>query len=66
MVNQSVSSLLAQYADDEEFDIRDTRPQSIKREQPSLTRFATQARYSRKKANSSAPTGPRRRLRKAS
>ena len=66
MVNPTANSLLAAYAaeaqDDFELDV--TRAFSPQREQPSRTRWATEARYSRKRS-AGAPRGPRRRLRKA-
>jgi hypothetical protein len=73
MVDASSTSLLAEFDDSHDFD-SDTstlrrsasRFASLKRQQPSRTRQATEARYSRKRsANSNAPTGPRRRFRKA-
>ena len=64
MVNQNATSLLADYADaDFALNTDLNRNFSPKREQPSRARYATQARYSRKR-NPGAPTGPRRRLRK--
>ncbi|MCA9247496.1 MAG: hypothetical protein KDA42_10285 [Planctomycetales bacterium] len=62
MVNQTAHSLLAQYADDAyEFETESIRTLSPKREQSSRARYATQARYSRRKSN---VAGPKRRLRK--
>ena len=63
MVNQNAQSLLADFALDDNFDTDVQHSFSPKREQPSKARYATQARYSRKR-NPGAPTGPRRRLRK--
>jgi hypothetical protein len=64
MVNQTAQSLFADYADiGFALDTELRRNFSPKREQPSSARFATTARYSRKR-NPGAPTGPRRRLRK--
>ncbi|MCA9265598.1 MAG: hypothetical protein KDA60_17175 [Planctomycetales bacterium] len=65
MVNQTAQSLLAEYAEHDDFtlDVAPGRSFSPKREQPSRARYATAARYSRKRS-AGAPTGPRRRLRK--
>ena len=66
MVNRSTASLLNDYLDADEFALEtdSVRSFSPKREQPSRSRYATQARYSRKRSNSNAPRGPRRRLNK--
>ena len=67
MVNPTATSLLAEYANADDFEIGTdvNRGFSLRREQTSKTRFATAARYSRKRnAGSTAPLGPRRRLRK--
>ena len=67
MVDASVRSVLAQYEDEQEFDLDAGSPQrsssrfaGTRREQPSRTRFATEARYSRRRTPG-APSGPRRR-----
>ena len=67
MVNKTAQSLLASYADADDFELdgEPTRSFSPKREQPSRARFATASRYSRKR-NAGSPAGPRRRLRKGS
>ncbi|MCA9247316.1 MAG: hypothetical protein KDA42_09385 [Planctomycetales bacterium] len=61
----SVRDLLAQFEDDSDnFDVASAP--SLNRNATSLDRFATERRYSRKRSGgSSAPRGPRRRLRKA-
>ena len=66
MVNQTTASLLDAYLDSDEFALESdsARNFSPKREQPSRSRYATQARYSRRRSNSNAPRGPRRRLNK--
>ena len=72
MVDAYAHSVIAQFADNDEtateisFATRTAaRFAGSQREQNSRTRFATQARYSRKRAaKSTAPKGPRRRLRK--
>ena len=72
MVNSTAQSLLAEFAD---ADVHDSdlststrtagRFASVKREQPSRTRQATEARHRRKRnAKLMAPLGPRRRFRK--
>ena len=68
MVNQTAQSLLAEYADYEDFDMgaNANRAFSPLKEQASSARHATQARYSRRRnGKSTAPSGPRRRLRKS-
>ena len=70
MVNASVASVLADFADADDFEFGSTstsrtsdRFASQKREQPSSVRLASQSRHSRKRsAKSTAPAGPRRRL----
>jgi len=67
MVNHSAQSLLAELAleDDFDMDLTPGRADSPLHEQPSRVRYATQARYRRRRGgNSSTPSGPRRRLRK--
>ncbi|MCA9247752.1 MAG: hypothetical protein KDA42_11565 [Planctomycetales bacterium] len=74
MVDFSSQSLIAQFADTDDHATEASpaartasRFAGSQRQQNSRTRFATQARYSRKRsARSSAPQGPRRRLHKSS
>ena len=65
MVHQSAQSLLAELAEDDDLDLGPSpgRGFSPVKEQPSRARYATKARYSRKRP-AGVPTGPRRRLRK--
>ena len=75
MVNQNAKSLLAQFASDDfdidQYEAGQTEPlrsanrfANVKRQQPSRTRFETQARYSRRRPQrADTPRGPRRRFR---
>ena len=69
MVNQTAQSLLAEFAESDDFDLGADAGRSFSplKEQSSSARYATQARYSRRRnGKSQAPDGPRRRLRKSS
>ena len=71
MVDTSARSVIAQFADADEHEVDARLPvrtaarfAGSRREQPSYTRFATEARYSRRRVAGS-PAGARRKLRKA-
>ena len=71
MVSATQQSLIREFASDWEDDRLDDAPTltsprtaSRKREQSSSAKFATERRFSRRTATSTASRGPRRRLRK--